>query len=522
MGKKKKIDLVDEVSTEEINEELQNDEEALKEAEAVDTVEEVSDEEIADAESESEEDDEEVSEEDEETEDSVDEDEEEPEGYDDYEDEETYRRRMRRKRRVKSQILAYSLVLVILILIGVGIFYLVQLLSGIFAEKAEEKQVAEQIEAMTETEEEVVIEAPTVEEPVEEEVVEEVDYLGEMVAAVMNQMTVEDKVAQLFIISPESLTGVDAATQAGDGTKEALNTYAVGGLVYSRKNIVDDEQLTTLISTTKEMSKYELFIAVKEDGGEKSTVAGSKLGDIPAVDNPKTLAENADPSQVYNAGSTIGSYLSSFGFNLNLAPTGDMTTVEGAINADISYGSEETVVSDMVAQMVEGLSNGNVMSCLTDFPGSGAVKESTADGRVECDIQADALTGQLVPYISGIAAGAKLVMINNVTYTAADDSGVPASLSKNIVTTYLRGNMGYEGIIISGPLNEKAITEYYTSGDAALLALVAGADMIYAPENFEEAYTAVLEAVKDGSIPDGRLNSSLERILRAKFADDVE
>lgn len=438
------------------------------------------------------------------------------------EDEESYKRRMRRKRRIRNQLLSYLFVLIILALIGVGIYYAYLYASSYFTEKNTEKEVEAQIEAMTE-EEEIVIEAPEiVEEPeIEEEPVEEVDYLGEMVDTVIREMPLEDKVAQLFMITPEMLTGVDSATEAGNGTSEALNKYAVAGLVYSSKNIKDAEQFTNLIAGTQSMSKYELFIAVTEPGGEGSTVLSSAIQEIPQTQTPSEIAEAGDSSQAYNTGATISSYLTSYGINLDLAPCADRVQDEKAINAALSYGSDEAVVSDMIAQMVGGIQSGEAKACITGFPGQGNVTEATLDGRVESSISSDELAGALVPYISGIGAGAQFVMLNNVVYSSIEGETDPASLSRYMISTMLRSTMGFDGIIITAPLNEKAITEYYTSGEAALMALSAGADIIYAPENFEEAYQVVLEAAANDEKMVERIDSSLERIFRVKFADDI-
>jgi beta-N-acetylhexosaminidase len=85
----------------------------------------------------------------------------------------------------------------------------------------------------------------------------------------------------------------------------------------------------------------------------------------------------------------------------------------------------------------------------------------------------------------------------------------------------LRGALGFNGIVITAPLNEKAVTEYYTSKDAAIAAIKAGADMIYIPENFEEAYAGLLAEVQDGNISEERINESLRRIYSIKYADKV-
>ncbi|MBQ8946307.1 MAG: beta-N-acetylhexosaminidase [Lachnospiraceae bacterium] len=445
---------------------------------------------------------------------------------------EAEKREIRRARRIRNQIIAYVSLAVVLLLLGFGIFMgvraITRVIKGHQAQKAEEEAA---VEAAAEQQEEIVVQAPETsepepeEDPAYEEQLEEMtadDYLNEMVTSTISQMPVEDKVAQLFMITPEALTGVGAATKAGEGTRDALVKYAVGGLIYDRKNIEDEGQFTELLNNTRNMSKYELFIGVKEPGGKNSTLAGSSLADIPAVDSPSDIAATGDSSNANNAGVTMSSYLSYFGINLNLAPNGSVTRDEKSVSADESYGSDEAVVYEMVAKMIEGLQTGTVNACMTDFPGTGSITDSTAKGRVESELSADDISAEIVPYITGVASGAKIIQTNNVTYINADEEAYPASLSKYVIGTVLRGNMGFDGVVITGPLNESAVTEYYTSDEAALYAYAAGADILYMPEDFEAAYEAILAAVQDGTIPESRIDQSLERIFRIKMADYVE
>ena len=443
-----------------------------------------------------------------------------------------YKRSLRHKRRVRNQILAYISLLIVLLIIGGGAAYGAYTLKGVMdAKKAEEEAARLQAEAEAAAQEEIVIEPPESvveqtepEETVEEEEVveEEVDYLEEMVTDTISQMTVEDKVAQLFMITPEALTGVGAATKAGEGTRDALGQYAVGGLVYDRKNIESEDQLTELIENTRNMSKYDLFLAITEAGGEYSVLSGSALDDIPAVDAPADIAAGGDTSNAYNAGVTISSYMSYFGFNVDLAPNGSMTADEASVSAAVSYGADEATATDMISQMISGLQTGKVNACMTDFPGTGSITEKTADGKVESELSTDEISAQILPYITGTAAGARLVRVNNVTYTAADESGMPASLSEYVIGKLLRGDMAFDGIVVTAPLNEKAITESFTSAEAAVYALTAGADILYMPENFEEAYNGLMEAVSNGTIPESRIDESLDRIFRVKLSVYIE
>ena len=112
-------------------------------------------------------------------------------------------------------------------------------------------------------------------------------------------------------------------------------------------------------------------------------------------------------------------------------------------------------------------------------------------------------------------------MVSHVTAAAVEDGTLPASLSKALITDTLRGELGFQGVIITDALDMSAITQYYTSEEAAVKALDAGADMLLMPEDFEAAYNAVLTAVKDGTIQESRIDESLERIYRVKAAEKL-
>ncbi len=445
-----------------------------------------------------------------------------------------YRRQMRHKRRVRNQVLAYTAMLIVLASLGIGIAFAVHQVMGIVNDRSDaEAQAAAQAAAEAAAQEEIVVEAPEVTQETEPDLIEDTyeeeipvmtedDYLAEMVSSTISQMPIEDKVAQLFMVTPEALTGVQAATKAGDGTRDALGKYAVCGLVYDRRNIESEDQLTELIDNTRNMSKYDLFLGIREVGGETCVLSGSKLGDIPSVDSPSDIVASGETSNAYNAGVTMSSYMSYFGFNMNMAPNGSLTVDEASVSVDQSYGSDEALACEMITQMIAGLQTGNVSACMTDFPGTGNVIESTADGRVDSEITPEEVTAQTVPYISGIASGARMIQTNNVTYLNADVSSMPASLSEYIIGNVIRGEMAYDGIVVTAPLDEKAITEYYTPEEAAIYALAAGADILYMPENFEAAYDGLLAAVADGTLPESRIDTSLERIFRVKLAGYVE
>ena len=438
--------------------------------------------------------------------------------------EEDDRRAYRRRRRLRNQVIAYSIVFVILAALIAGGVVVGRNVVGVMREKREAEEQArlqEQIQAQQEAEaaHEVVIAAP---EPIKEEPEPEVDRLGNLARSHIEEMPLEDKVAGLFIVSPEALTGVRTVTQAGEGTQEALNEYAVGGLIYFRHNIIDKEQLTEMLSNTVSMSRYPIFLAVDEEGGSVSRVAGSSI-DVIQVGDMASIGESGDTAQAYEAGVNIGAYLKELGFNLDFAPVADVAGSGSSVMGDRVFGSDSNLVGDMVSNVVEGMQGTGVSSCLKHFPGIGDTDSDTHDGRVETSKTLDEMrASDFIPFQAGIEAGADFVMVSHVTVSAVDGDAVPSSLSKTMMTDVLRNELGFQGVIITDALDMSAITEYYTTEEAAVKAITAGADMLLMPDDFYTAYDAVLAAVKDGTIPEERINESLERIYRVKYKNKVD
>ena len=435
----------------------------------------------------------------------------------DKEQDRQYRRELRRKRRKRNQLAAYTAVVVLIALFAMGIVMGVQALSGYGKHDTQEKQ--DKVEELLATESSIAVpEQPT------ETIVELTDEqkLDEIVDAGIAVMPLEDKVAGLFIVTPEAITGVDTAVKAGDGTKEALGKYSVGGIVYFGKNMRSEEQLKEMIDNTRLYANYPLFIAVDEEGGSVSRMAAAGIGT--KVDTAQAIGETKDPAKAYEAASTIGGYLSELGFNLNFAPVADLNNVEGSTIGDRSYGSDATEVSEYVSNAVTAMEEQGVTACLKHFPGIGSTSEDTHDGRAISERTAEEFSAEeFAVFRAGIDAGADMVMVGHVIVPALteQEEGIPCSLSEEVVTGILREEMDFDGVIITDAMNMGAISEYYESDQAAVLALRAGCDMILMPEDFEKAYNGVLQAVQDGTISEERINDSLRRIYRIKYADKI-
>jgi len=429
----------------------------------------------------------------------------------------TDRRVFRHKRRVRNQIIAYISLAIIIAALAAGGFFAAKYIAKLLKDRKPEEVPEETSSEFAESEEPI-----TISEPEPETVEEEVNWLDELVNACIDEMPLEDKVAGLFVITPEALTGVGTAVKAGDGTKEALGTYAVGGLVYFAKNIQSEAQLTEMLTNTTLYTKYPLFLAVDEEGGSVSRVADSSI-EVEKVSPMAEIGATGDAQNAYDAGVTIGAYLKRLGFNLDFAPVADVLSSEdNTVIGDRSFGTDAGIVAQMVPSLVTGLEEEGVSSCLKHFPGLGDTTEDTHNGMAVTERTLEEFQAVEFPvFKAGIDAGADFVMVSHVSAPALTGDNTPASLSGAVIGI-LRNDLGFDGIIITDALNMTAITDYYTSDEAAIKAIQGGADMLLMPEDFEAAYTGLLQAVQDGTISEERINESLRRIYRVKYADRME
>ncbi len=428
-------------------------------------------------------------------------------------------REARRRRRIRNQILAYIVMIVFLAAAAAGIVAAVKYITQAAHNRQQEEQQGSVDDAIDELlgGEDIPTPAPVqTEEPVVEQTPEE--KLDEVVNAVIDVMPLEDKVAGLFIVTPEAITGVSKAVKAGDGTKDALSEWPVGGLVYFAQNIQSAEQLEEMLHNTVLYARAPLFLAIDEEGGSVARLEAAGLAD--KVDSAGKIGQTGDPGNAYQAGVTIGTALSRFGFNLDFAPVADIASVENSYMGDRVYGSDAQTASPFVVSMIQGLKEQKIASCLKHFPGNGATTQDPHTGIATTDRTAEQFRAEeFEVFRAGIEAGADMVMVSHMAAPGLTGSNDPCSLSEVVVTDILRKELGFDGVIITDALNMGAISDYYGSEEAAIMALQAGCDMLLMPEDLEAAYQGILNAVNEGYISEERINDSLRRIYRIKYAD---
>ena len=350
------------------------------------------------------------------------------------------------------------------------------------------------------------------------------DPLEAAVQETLDRLTLEEKVAQLFVITPESLAGTDSdAAYAGEATRNAFDTYPVGGLIYMGENLLSRDQAEEMLSETRTISRDRIgltpFLCVDEEGGTVARISGVEGFDIEAYPDMSEVGASGDPERARSIGTEMGEYLRDLGFNVDFAPVADvLTNSENTVVKDRSFGTDPETVSAMTAAFTEGLQSQGVLGCYKHFPGHGGTAADSHQGYAYADATLEDLRQtDLVPFRDGAERQVPFIMVGHISLPNATAEDLPASLSPEIVTGVLREEIGYEGIVITDGMNMGAISQNYSSADGAVLAIEAGVDMILMPVSFREAYHGILEAVESGRISRERLDQSLRRILRVKL-----
>lgn len=364
------------------------------------------------------------------------------------------------------------------------------------------------------------INLPSAAESVEDSMTEK--EADENISLSLEQLSLKEKVAQMFFITPEALTGVDQATEAGEMTESCFSDFPVGGIIYFSQNIVSREQMVRMLGNMQQISESRLgipiFLGVDEEGGSVLRVSGSGVDNIPYTPDMLSIGATGDADQAFQAGAQLGNYLSELGFNVDFAPVADIfSNCNNTVIGDRAFGYSAETVAPMVAAAVKGLASEGMMSSLKHFPGHGDTAEDSHVGYA-CSYKSmeELRNFELIPFAEGIAVGADFVMVGHISLPNVIGDYTPATLSYTMVTQVLKEEMQFEGVVITDALNMGAIANNYSSGEAAVRAVEAGIDMLLMPSDFQSAYYAVLDAVNSGRISEKRIDDSVRRILKVK------
>ncbi|MCC8196782.1 MAG: glycoside hydrolase family 3 protein [Ruminococcus sp.] len=341
----------------------------------------------------------------------------------------------------------------------------------------------------------------------------------EQALEILSGMSLKEQVYQLFIVRPEQITGSsEKITETGSDFEEGLSEYPVGGIAMFSENIIDREQTVEMISDMQSYSSIGLFIAVDEEGGTVSRIGNNSAMGTTSFPSMKTIGNTGDTDEAYNVGYTIGTEILELGFNLDFAPVADVdSNPDNTVIGNHAFSTVADVAAEMVAAAVRGFEDSGILCTLKHFPGHGDTGTDSHIGYTELDKSLDELwETEFVPFVSGIEAGADLVMVGHISVPQVTGDDTPASLSATMISI-LRDDLGFDGLIITDSMQMEAITDRYTSAEAAVMAIQAGVDIILMPDNLENAANGIIEAVENGEISEERIAESVLKILETKI-----
>lgn len=359
----------------------------------------------------------------------------------------------------------------------------------------------EEPEAPTQPEEPIVPDEP------------EPDPRQEAIDTLLSSMTLEEKVGQMFFVR---CPDVQAA--------EKVSEYHLGGyLLFGRDFQTTTGDWLTAEAFTANVASYQaaadvpLLIGVDEEGGTVARATRNPNLFAAKRQSPQTIYAQGGMEAILTDTRQVNQGLLSYGINVNFAPVADVSTNSSDFIYDRTFGQDAAATAEYISQVVAEMDTVGIGSVLKHFPGYG----SNADTHTGVAVDArsyDAFTGgDFLPFQAGIAAGADCVLVSHNVVQCMDDT-LPASLSPE-VHRVLREELGFDGVVFTDDLTMGAITQNYGLGEAAVLAVEAGCDVLlvcHEAGSVEEVYTALLDAVDTGRISVDRLDQSVRRILTLK------
>lgn len=318
-------------------------------------------------------------------------------------------------------------------------------------------------------------------------------------------MTTEEKVGQLLLARcPEENAAEDVAA------------YHLGGYILFGRDFGYEtpDSVRGNIAACQAAADIPLLIAVDEEGGTVNRVSCYSQYRGERFYSPRYLYNQGGLALIQATEAEKCQLLTSLGINVNMAPVCDITTDNNAFMYDRSLGQSPEITGEFVASTVETMSQYGMGSVLKHFPGYGN-NTDTHNGIAYDSRSLEILeSADLIPFAAGIGAGSCAVLVSH-TIVECLDAEYPASLSP-AVHEYLRQEMGFEGVIVTDDLVMDAITDLYGDGEAAVLAVLAGNDLLCS-SNYPVQYQAVLEAVTSGRIPMELLDTAVLRVLNWKM-----
>lgn len=346
----------------------------------------------------------------------------------------------------------------------------------------------------------------------ESNVNKELSEIDKKVEEQLEKMTLEEKIGQMIIV-------FYASDHMDNTLKSALTEVQPGGFILFKDNITTYEKTLKLIKEIKELVSIPMFMSIDEEGGTIQRLYYLKDKEITDIPDMYEVGKKNDLSLTYEVGKVIAEELRVFGINMDFAPVIDVFS--NPLNTVIgkrSFGDNPSLVSKNGYELAKGLEDNGVIAVYKHFPGHGNTSVDSHENLPIVDKTKEELMNfDLIPFIDAINNNAKVIMIGHLAVPDITKDNTPASLSKTLITDFLKKELKYDGLVITDALNMKALTNYYSDSEICGKAVDAGVDILLMPSSSRKCLKSVLDEIKSGKIDEKRIDESVRKILKLKY-----
>lgn len=328
----------------------------------------------------------------------------------------------------------------------------------------------------------------------------------------LEKMTLREKIGQFFMVAAYSNKGESHFAKIDS----LVSKHKIGGLIFFQG---ERDNLSVAINRFQGQAAVPLLVGMDAEWGVSMRLFGEER-----YPYNYTIGAANDPELTQRIGAMMGQECRELGIHINFAPVADVNSnPNNPVIGFRSYGENPKRVAEQVAATVRGMEGQSVLTSIKHFPGHG---DTDVDSHKELPVVNNTLTHidavDFYPFRAGINAGASSVMIGHLNVPALDPSGTPSSLSKKTIHEYLKGGLGFQGLVVSDALGMKAVADRYGKTEVVVKAFEAGCDILLFPKSVVDAIDAIEKKVLDGGISEEEINLRCKRVLLAKYKSIVK
>lgn len=340
----------------------------------------------------------------------------------------------------------------------------------------------------------------------------EKDEIDLRIDEMMKNMSTDKKIAQMMIVYYRN-------SYMDNTLKTTLEEVKPGGFILFKENITTYQNTLKLIKEIKASNSIPMFIAIDEEGGNVQRLLALTDKEVTNIPYMSTVGNKDDEDLTYNIGKLTAEELRVFGINMDFAPVIDVfSNPNNKVIGKRSFGSTPELVSKHGLAFSKGLEDNNVISSFKHFPGHGNTEvDSHKDLPIVSKTKEELMKSDLIPFIDAIENNANLIMIGHLAVPEITQDNVPASLSKKLITDFLKNELNYKGLVVTDALDMKALTNYYSDEEICGAAVEAGVDILLMPSSSRKCLKSVKDALKEGKITEEKIDESVRKILRLKI-----